>query len=355
MTYSCNQECLFCYCPWGAVGRGYPREPELVIGEWKSVIDFLADRGVHSFTFSGGEPLLKDGLAELLRYARAKEVWQEDGSENGSLTSARRAAEIYVISNGHLLTDDWLGLFEDLGAVVALSLPGLSTYEAHTGVSGSDLILRWMTRASKRGLQVVANVTVTRRNLPELFETIAEALLHGASSLLLNRFLPGGRGLSHIEELWLTREATLEAFDVAEEVLSLANREGSVGTEVPFCIVQDRKYRNLHVSTGYGAGVDFFVIGPGGHVRVCNHSEVRIGHWTRLDELVGSPYWQRFRKMDYFSNECKECSQQSRCAAGCREMAHIIDGDLASLDPIMQKQVDGPYPASLRRFLCRSV
>lgn len=355
MTYACNLECLFCYCPWCATGRGFPRQPELKVEEWKSVIDLLANRGVQSFTFSGGEPLLKDGLADLLSYARAKEVLAGDDSQNRNGTGEKRAAEVYIISNGHLLTDGWLGLFEDLGAVLAISLPGITTYEAHTGRSGSGMVLQWMAKASRRNLHVVANVTATRRNLPELFEIIAEALLHGASSLLLNRFLPGGRGLSHIEELWLTREATLEAFDVAEKVLSLANREGSVGTEVPFCIVGDQEYRNLHVSTGCGAGVDFFVIGPSGNVRVCNHSEISIGHWTRLDEIVGSPYWQRFRRRDYFPNECKACGQQSRCAAGCREMAHIIGGDLASLDPIMDEQVNGKYPDFPRRRDCCSV
>ena len=75
---------------------------------------------------------------------------------------------------------------------------------------------------------------VTKLNLPELYETISAALIAGADSLLLNRFLPGGRGLSH-PELILTREEVRLAADIAEEVLSRVKRQGHFGMKWSDC------------------------------------------------------------------------------------------------------------------------
>ena len=69
-------------------------------------------------------------------------------------------------------------------------------------------------------LRTTVNITVTRINYDELFETIALGLLNGASSVLLNRFLPGGRGLLYRQKLELSREQLNGMLDTAEEVLS---------------------------------------------------------------------------------------------------------------------------------------
>ena len=99
------------------------------------------------------------------------------------------------------------------------------------------------------GITTTVNITVTKKNLFELYETISEALIAGADSLLLNRFLPGGRGLKYAKELLLSIEDINKMLDIAEEVLKTANRKGSVGTELPKCIIDTSKYSYLKVST----------------------------------------------------------------------------------------------------------
>ncbi len=355
ITYLCNHNCLFCYCPWEAERPVYPRSPEMSVREWKRLIDALAWRGVISFTFSGGEPLLKPGFEQILRHAGSKivDIPRQD-DETGKFWVQRSAAEVCVISNGRALSDFWLDNLAEVNGMIELSLPGLRTFKQHTGFDGAETVLNWMRRASNRGIYVVANVTATQRNLPELFETIGQALLHGASSLLLNRFLPGGRGLSHMEELWLTQKQTIEAFDIAENVLSTANRRGSVGTEVPRCILGERKYERLQVNTGCSAAVDFFAVDPAGYFRVCNHSQVRLTRWTRIPQLLRHPYWQKFAQKDYMPEQCSGCAHIPECGAGCREMAHIVCGDITSPDPIMYEQ-NGTWcitgPSSHENFL----
>ena len=62
-------------------------------------------------------------------------------------------------------------------------------------------------------------------------------LINGAHDVLLNRFLPGGRGLSYMNELKLTPRQVNEMLETTEEVLEYSNKYGNVGTEIPLCAI----------------------------------------------------------------------------------------------------------------------
>jgi radical SAM protein with 4Fe4S-binding SPASM domain len=185
-------------------------------------------------------------------------------------------------------------------------------------------------------MYTVVNITVTKKNLHELYQTIAAAFLAGAQQLLLNRFLPGGRGLSYEKELILNTNEVREMLDVAEEALTDAGRFGSVGTELPKCLVDEQKYKRLSIGTRCSAALGFFVIGPDGFVRVCNHSTVKLVHFREIDTLPKHPYWRKFTFKDYLPSSCMNCLQMGDCDGGCREAAHITGGTLDSLDPLLE-------------------
>ncbi len=58
----------------------------------------------------------------------------------------------------------------------------------------------------------------------------------------------------------------------------MAGRTGSVGTELPLCLIDKDRYTHLNVGTRCSAAKGFFVIDPSGYARVCNHSPVRLNH-----------------------------------------------------------------------------
>ena len=64
VTKQCNYRCPFCYCIW----HEFPETAgaELDTAEWKHLIDGCIRKGVKSLLFSGGEPLLRDDIRELL-------------------------------------------------------------------------------------------------------------------------------------------------------------------------------------------------------------------------------------------------------------------------------------------------
>ncbi|MEI8011886.1 MAG: SPASM domain-containing protein, partial [Candidatus Omnitrophota bacterium] len=198
-----------------------------------------------------------------------------------------------------------------------------------------DHVLRVFEKARERGLSTVVGITVTKKNLFELYETISAAFLAGATQLLLNRFLEGGRGRRHAQALSLSREELIEMLDVAEQALDDAGRYGSVGTELPLCIFDSKKYKRLEVSTGCSAAKGFFVIGPSGKARVCNHSPVELAHYSEIETLKMDPYWMKFAQSDYLPAMCTGCEDIGRCAGGCREAAHIVGGAVDAPDALL--------------------
>ena len=255
VTYQCNHRCLFCSCPWYAPEGKYPKGEELDLQAWKEVVDRLYDKGVEVFSISGGEALLKDCLPQILEY-----IHIQSGKRN-------KYPGITLISNGRFMTNEYLRLFQRYHVNLAMSLPGYATFKDHTGVDNADGVLGWFREAKRLRLRTTVNITVTRINYDELFETIALGLLNGASSVLLNRFLPGGRGLLYRHKLELSREQLNGMLDTAEEVLSYRKCYGYVGTEFPRCLIKDiNKYRYLGIGTQCAAAKGFFAIDPSGRV-----------------------------------------------------------------------------------------
>ena len=335
MTYACNHSCLFCSCPWEASkSNGFVPTAELSVDEWKTVIDILCARGVTDLSFTGGEALLYKGLFEIIEYAATKTTTYIE-TKNGRLVREEKPPRLYLLSNGTSVTREILEFLRSHNVQLSMSLPGLTTLTEHTRAGSPDAILEKFRMAHEMGMHTVVNVTATKKNLHELYHTIAAAFLAGAQQLLINRFLPGGRGLSYERELLLNREEVVQMLDTAEEALTDAGRFGSVGTELPKCLVGEGKYKRLNIGTRCSAALGFFVIGPEGFVRVCNHSEKKLVHFRDIDQLLEHPYWQRFVFKDYLPKACAACPQVGDCDGGCREAAHICGGAVDSPDPLM--------------------
>jgi len=328
LTYRCNHKCLYCSCPWENDIDGYPKYvkgDELNLSEWKRAMDILEKNGVKNLSLSGGETLLKPELADILAYIREKNVFN-------------KGKHIVVISNGLAMSEEFLSLFKKYRVHLSLSLPGINTFEKHTGVDNALGVLHWLKRASQEGVQTTVNVTVTKINYHELRETISYALIAGADTLLLNRFLTGGRGIRWQNELSLSHEQINGMLDTAEDVLKKAGRWGGAGTEIPFCVIKkyEHLYERLRIGFLCSAAKGFFVIDPCGNVRACNHSPRVVGRIFNENLIEDIDYWNIFANRAYIPDVCSHCMDISICDCGCREAANITTGSVKGIDPCMK-------------------
>ena len=331
VTGRCNHACLFCSCPWYRTDSRYETGPELTTGEWKQVLEMLCGMGVVSFAFTGGEALLREDLREIIEHA-AKLQAEHIETQAGKLVASRKPPKLYLLSNGRKFTREWMAWCKEWAVQPSLSLPGLRAFVELTGFDGADHVLQCFGWAKELGVAAVANITVTRLNLPELERTLVAALVAGARQVLLNRFLPGGRGLAHAERLELDAAGVREMLNVAEDTLARAGAFGNVGTELPRCLIPDREFKFLEVGSRCSAAQGFFVIGPEGRVRVCNHSEIQLAHVRDIGDVKHDEYWKTFVFRRYAPGCRAGCAKAEGCDAGCREAMHIVAGDLSAPD-----------------------
>ena len=327
LTYKCNHNCLFCSCPWESTDKEkekYKKGKELSFEQWKQIIDRLQELGVKNISVSGGECLMKEGLLQIIDYIRKKKCFNLN-------------SDIVLISNGRLMNKEYLQAFKHYGIHLSMSLPGIKSFEFLTGVDNAGGVLYWFQEAKKNEIHTTCNITVTKKNFSELYETIANALIYGAETILLNRFLIGGRGLDYIDDLSINNEQINQMLDIAEALLEKTSRYGSVGTEIPLCIIKNKeKYKHLKIGSICSAAKDFFVIDPSGIVRTCNHSPKKVGYIFDKEIIKDKKYWQKFQTRAYIPQTCVKCYNVNQCDCGCREVAYILYKNNNALDFCLQ-------------------
>ena len=313
LTAICNHQCFFCSCPWE-----YSVEKpvyELSTGEWKKAIQLYRLYGVNHFTFTGGEAVLRKDLSALIEFTYSL------------------GCSIGVVTNGRAVTDELLDTLKKFDVLLSISVPGIETFKENTGIDNIENILHLFRKCKEMGVKTVANIVVSKSNFSELYENISYPIICGADYILLNRFLPGGRGMKHIEKL-LNIDELNEMLDIAEEVLNKSGLYGHIGTELPYCIINEPgKYKRLQVGSACGAAKGFFITDPEGYVKTCNHSPDKLCKWNEVSSLESNAYWKIFTERTYRPKMCDGCKHTDICDGGCREAAHVANGAINANDP----------------------
>jgi cyclic pyranopterin phosphate synthase len=138
ITDRCNYKCV--YCRTGELGAQYP---ELAIEEYLRLIKLFVSLGITKLRLTGGEPLLRRGLIELVReLARLRTVTGEP-------------LDLALTTNGHLLESLAVPLREAGLHRITVSMDAVDapTFERITRIPGSfNTVLRGVRAARKAGL-----------------------------------------------------------------------------------------------------------------------------------------------------------------------------------------------------------
>ena len=149
LTYGCNLRCVHCFNP---THRALPRE--LTTSEICLLLDQIADLGVLTVTFTGGEPSVRPDIDEILRHAH------------------RRGLLVYFLTNATRMTTPFLDLLQELSVhQINVSMYGATEtiYERMTGVPGSYRLFRQgLAKLAATALSIVVRMPVTTINVEEL-------------------------------------------------------------------------------------------------------------------------------------------------------------------------------------------
>lgn len=322
VTKRCNNDCLHCYNAWKNEAQ-YPEARELPTGETLRLLGKMIDQtGARLVTLTGGEPMLRADLGEIVDYL------------------VLRGRTINLISNGTLLDSPAI---ERLGPkrISVWELPLLSVErEIHDRLSGApgafDKVTMAVAELKAAGAVVVTVFVATKLNLPTWRATAELAIALGADGIMFNRFNPGGQGGRNVERLQAGPAELTEALDVAEELSGRYETPISCSIAMPPCLIDTKKYTRL----GFGfcaAGTDraYYALDPVGNVRPCNHSPLILGNirrekfWSMADSAAMKAF------MSARPAFCSGCKVELECQGGCKAAAEACYGDVMACDPFL--------------------
>ena len=291
-TNQCNLKCVHCY-----QDAEEATERELSTDEAKKMIDEIARAGFKIMIFSGGEPLLRPDIYELVAHA------------------ASRGLRPVFGSNGTLITDEVARRLKEAGA-------------AAMGISVDSLDAAKHDKF--RGLPNAHALTLTGIEVCAITD-FAEAI--GAVAHYIFFLIPVGRG-EYIQE------TSLEVLENEALLREIMEKSAEVSIDVkPTCAPQfTRVAKQLGIDTrftrGCLAGLTYCVVGSEGIVRPCAYMTEEAGdvRTQPFDEIwKTSPVFERLRTQAY-SGACGTCDYKDGCG-GCRaRAAYYHDGDILAQD-----------------------
>lgn len=314
-TNACNMYCAHCYRD-----AGVKAAEELSTAEAKKLISEISRAGFKMMIFSGGEPLMRPDILELVSTAKAAGLHPVFGT------------------NGTLITDRLARQLKAAGAEgMGISLDSLDR-EKHDAFrrfpGGWEGAVRGMKNSRDAGLPFQIHTTVMDWNASELEAITDFAVEIGARAHHFFFLVPTGRAESIESE-------SLNAREYEAVLTRIMKKQAEVPIELkPTCAPQfTRIASELGIRTrfrrGCLAGLAYCIISPVGKVQPCAYLKDEIGdvRKTPFDEIwSSSEVFRRLRSMDY-GGGCGVCRYRRVCG-GCRARASCYnDGDYMAEEP----------------------
>ena len=309
-TRKCNLSCAYCRM------SGSSSAAELTAEESIGLVDDIArEFGKALLIFSGGEPLLRNDIFDII--GRASGI----------------GLPVALATNGTLLGENEARSLKKLGSKrVSLSIDSVdeNMHDSSRGVKGAfgktvaaAVILR------KLEVPFQINFTVTGTNVDEIRSVADFAVSLGAVAVHYFVLVPVGCGreLRNDEILDpIGTERALEAIRAVSRQLHIEVR--------PTCAPQYIRIAPDSKGGGCLAGTGALFISAEGDIYPCGYLPVKAGS-VREGSIGsiwrGSEIFRRLRQND-LSGSCANCDLKDACR-GCRARAYSATGDMMSCDP----------------------
>jgi PqqA peptide cyclase len=315
ITHRCPLHCVYCSNPMQLAGT----KEELSTAEWTSVFQQCGKLGMLHAHFTGGEPLARTDLTELIAAARAAGLYTN------------------LITSGLGLNEQRLQALVDAGLDhIQISFQD-SREEAANWIAGAKAHAHKieLSRAIRRHkIAFTVNLVVHRQNLDHLEEMIA----------FIEQLNPERIEIAHTQYYgWAlaNRAALMPTHAQLEKAVAIVSEaEKRLAGKIRIDSVVPDYYAKYPKACMGGWGRRLLLINPAGKVLPCHAAEVLPGltfenvrekalNWIWLE----SPSFRRFRGEDWMPEPCRSCDRRSEDFGGCRCQAFLLAGDATVTDP----------------------
>ena len=316
LTYRCPLRCSYCSNPvdWAK------RKNELDTETWMRVFREAEELGVVGLNLTGGEPILRKDLEELIAEARRLDLYTNLITSGIPLERSRlaqfRAAGL----------DNVQVSVQDVEAKESDRIAGLRSFEKKLEVCA------WV---KELGMPLTLNVVLHRDNLDHVAEIVSLAERVKADRLELANTQYLGWALVNRRALLPTREQLDRARDVAR-----AARQRLRGRMEVLFVTPDY-YAEFPKSCMDGWGRRFIVITPDGLALPCHAAHSLPGlSFDRVQDRPLDAIWHdsaafnAYRGEEWMPEPCRCCDRRTADFGGCRCQAFHLTGNAAATDPV---------------------
>ncbi len=315
LTYLCPLRCVYCSNPTDLAAH----PDRLQTADWLRVFREAAELGALQLNLSGGEPLLRKDLEELVAGAQRLDFYTN------------------LITSGQPLTRDRLTRLRDAGlSSVQVSIQDARAAESdriagRTAFEHKLEVARWV---KELGLPLTVNMVLHRQNLSRVSEMIALAEGLGADRLELANTQYLAWALTNRSALLPSRAQIDEAREVARTA-----RERLKG-KIELLFVLPDYYSDRPKACMSGWGKRYLLVSPDGLALPCHLAHTLPGlRFDNVQDRSLSEIWQSseafaaFRGEAWMPEPCASCERRTVDFGGCRCQAFHLTGDAAATDP----------------------
>jgi radical SAM protein with 4Fe4S-binding SPASM domain len=328
MTWRCTRACNYncTNCSFGS--QPYPVN-EINTEGGKKIVDELYELGAKWFGISGGEPLVRKDIFEIIEHAKSLGM------------------NVSLITNGFFAKGDILDKLIRNEVMTAVSLDGTEQTNDMTRGKGSyKIALQAMENLSKGGVFDCIVSTLNKNNCSEVDHVAEIGYKYDATRVVYHNYVPVGRAQEHLE-LAPTPEQYEVTWNCVYDLMQEYKNKMNINVYCPFFArvakqrgMPDFDYWFDNVFLGQCfIGGRYMGLLENGDIRPCGFNEgYRTGNiknksmkeiWT---EMQTSDFSLKLKDRSNLKGKCGVCEYRDICG-GCRTRAETYTGDLFESDP----------------------
>ncbi len=322
LTYKCPLQCPYCSNPLDYAKHS----DEISTEDWKRVLSEARKMGAVQLGFSGGEPLTRQDLPELVQHARQLGYYSN------------------LITSGYGLTEEKIIQLKEAGldhiqVSIQASTQDLNDHIAGTASFHSKQEVARLVK--KHGYPMVLCVVIHRENIHQMADILAMTEELGADYVELANTQYYGWAHANRDLLMPTQEQYLEAEEIAQ-----AFKEKVAGKMKIYYVVPDF-HEDRPKACMNGWGTTFLTIAPDGVALPCHSARELPGlDCPNVNDASISEIWHEskafnfFRGTEWMQEPCRSCDEKDKDFGGCRCQAYLLTGDMYKTDPVCSKSPD---------------
>jgi radical SAM protein with 4Fe4S-binding SPASM domain len=299
LTKKCNLDCDFCFND--SFLENQEKMSQLSKYEIFKVIDESAGNA-NAIRFTGGEPLLRGDLPEILGYAKKKKIYT------------------ILNTNGFLFNEKNFFILNYLDEVL------ISFHNLKESANKAELFKKirgYNLRGYNRKVILRCCTTLTRENIINLEKFYSFMEFQPVDDWFFLRQIPNSKSKKPISKE--------QAGPLIDKIINLNKNyrfKPVIANAIPFCVNDTEKTSSIAAGARNDSGHTRLVIGSYGNILPDYFSgkilgSIRKNSPAKIKEIWLSSYMKDIRNLEYLPDKCRRCSHKTTCKAGLSNPAYI--------------------------------